>query len=107
MKFRFIAEDDEGYLVYTDPLNPGDYADNDDQFYIEPHNISIIYREGNDTTASPTLAAVFVLQGYDTDLDTYYLNDSLMLAFNVTTNGQHSSYKTDGTNSSNSSGHVI
>ncbi|MCK4714665.1 MAG: hypothetical protein KAT35_03755, partial [Candidatus Aenigmarchaeota archaeon] len=47
MKFRFMAMDNESYIVTTDVLNPGDYVDNDDTFYIDTHNVTIEYYSGS------------------------------------------------------------
>jgi len=106
-KFQLIAEDNEGNTIYTSILNPGDYVDNDDQFYIDYHNITIGYFSGNETTATPSVSAEFILRGYDSNLGSYILNDTLTLAFNVTKTGFGTEAKTVGTANSNSTGHVI
>jgi len=65
MKFRFLAEDNEGYIIYTDVLSSGDYFSNDDTFYLDTHNITIEYFSGNETTATPSNPSKFILRGYD------------------------------------------
>jgi len=67
MKFRFNATDQEGNMKITDPINPGQYYDNDDTFQVEKSDINVTYIYGNETTVTLTVPTEFGIQIYDLD----------------------------------------
>jgi hypothetical protein len=105
--FKFVAEDKEGHLPYETSIAEGDYVGNDNTFYIKKHDVRIDFISGNETTASTSFPAEFILRVYDLNLSTYNLTSTITLGFNVTTNGISGDYKKVGTSSSNSTGHVV
>ncbi|MCD6495831.1 MAG: hypothetical protein J7K54_01030, partial [Candidatus Aenigmarchaeota archaeon] len=104
-KFRFEANDTDGYTDIT-AVADGEYVNDDDDFNVVPNNIRIDYVSGNESTATPSTPAVFVLRAYDLNQSTYGISENLWLYFNVTSNGEGSTYIRDGTNTSNSTGYI-
>ncbi|MEM5855336.1 MAG: hypothetical protein QW472_03390, partial [Candidatus Aenigmatarchaeota archaeon] len=103
--FKFEATDDLGN-TYETTIAKGDYVGDSDSFLVTKHDVSIEYVSGNESIATPTSPATFILRVYDLNLQTYNLQDSATLAFNVTTDGIGGTYKKVGTATSNSTGHV-
>ncbi|MCK4335536.1 MAG: hypothetical protein KAW40_02305, partial [Candidatus Aenigmarchaeota archaeon] len=65
MKFRFMANDTEGNLVYTDSFTQ--YVDQDDTFELQKADVNVTYVSGNNSIAQPALAATFEVRVYDLD----------------------------------------
>ncbi|MEM2963688.1 MAG: hypothetical protein QXN01_04305, partial [Candidatus Anstonellales archaeon] len=94
MKFRIRAVDTEGNTKYTDILNPGEYYNNDDTYYIEKSDVSLTYISGNFSLATLTQPAEFVVRAYDIERQNWSFNagESPLVKFNVTKNFVFSSY---------------
>ncbi|MBN2042783.1 MAG: hypothetical protein JW754_03175, partial [Candidatus Aenigmarchaeota archaeon] len=68
MKFRFMANDSEGNLVYTDSFSQ--YWDQDDTFELQKANVNVTYVSGNNSQAQPTIKATLAVRVYDLDNST-------------------------------------
>ena len=102
------ATDSEGNMKITDPINPGQYVDNDDTFQVEKSDINVTYIYGNETSAALAAPTEFGIRVYDLDnlsrIFTGYATPTVK--FNVTTNGPASTQITINTSSTNQSGHA-
>ncbi|UCD07299.1 MAG: carboxypeptidase regulatory-like domain-containing protein, partial [Candidatus Aenigmatarchaeota archaeon] len=65
MKFRFRANDTEGNLIYTDSFPQ--YYGQDDTFELQKADTNVTYISGNNSIATPTTPAIFVVRVYDLD----------------------------------------
>ncbi|MCK4335840.1 MAG: hypothetical protein KAW40_03910, partial [Candidatus Aenigmarchaeota archaeon] len=65
MKFRFMANDTEGNLIYTDSFDQ--YVDSDDTFELQKADVNVTYVSGNNSIAQPLIPAIFEIMIYNLD----------------------------------------
>jgi len=102
-KFKFNATDDEGNNYTT---SGADYTI-DEQFVLEESNVRIEYIFGNETNATLNHPSTIQLRVYDIDNSSYLSSTSASVSINITKQGLGTQNYTLGTNSTNSTGHVI
>ena len=85
MKYRFIANDEEGNQYISDIATSGDYV-SDDDYYLNKSNVTIWYKWGNDTTVTlsqPTYFGVNITDTVNASNTNFTLNPALII-YNVT-----------------------
>ncbi|RLE11485.1 hypothetical protein DRJ04_07985, partial [Candidatus Aerophobetes bacterium] len=95
--FKFNATDSYG--------NSNTTGENDNYHYVSGDSVALEYVSGNESTATPTTPAIFILRVYDIDKQTYNITPYAYISFNVTTNGP-GTFKTEGYNTTNETGYV-
>ena len=104
-QFKFNVTDTEGNY-YETTVAGGDYVGSSQSYTIGKDSVNISYVAGNETNATLNVPTLFMLRVFDLDNNTFNLNSTAYVAFNVTKTGKGSAFSTIGTNTTNASGFV-